>query len=591
MTLLCTLSRFIMYRLVYYVMVVLSCFVMHEGALAQEVILKAEIQNVVQMVQGRTYPGFRAFLTDVEKRSTNRTLQRVIRKFRINDDLSENEWTNVYRLVGIFVRTQYRDQMLSALKELVDIRTDSLPGVHPYENPNMIRLGKIIERMAGEFGLTFRNADGRVFEVILNGNMNSEDSFGIYTHADVVPADAKDWILDDGTKLEPYEMRVIDDKIYGRGTEDDKASIVSALFAMRGIRESGLTLKKNVRLIIETTEEIGGSGFEYYKSKYDVPEYNVVLDNLYPVVTAEKGFLMILTDFTVRQPVGDGIRILDITGGTSITSIPATSTVTLRTSTPLVVKAKLDAMARTFIHGNGANFKIESSVENDSTVEVVCFGVSAHSSVPETGVNPVPIAFVFLHAAMQELSFQSNHFTDAVHYVYDNYGLDLYGKKMGIDYSDDFMGPLTVTLTTVTLTQERLRIGVSGRPPRGKAVNDLKREVEEKLADYRNRRGFRFDPTVRVWDFMYRNPEGRWINTLLDIFGDVTGMEARPVSSNGGTTAKLLPNAVSFGPGMPGEKYMGHTVNEFKGLENFLLDAQMFTEMILRIGNLESMIE
>jgi len=67
-----------------------------------------------------------------------------------------------------------------------------------------------------------------------------------------------------------------------------------------------------------------------------------------------------------------------------------------------------------------------------------------------------------------------------------------------------------------------------------------------------------------------------------DIYSVTTGEEAKPVSSNGGTTAKYLPNAVSFGPGMPGEKYMGHTANEFKKLSNLLLDTQMFSEMMLR---------
>ena len=74
-----------------------------------------------------------------------------------------------------------------------------------------------------------------------------------------------------------------------------------------------------------------------------------------------------------------------------------------------------------------------------------------------------------------------------------------------------------------------------------------------------------------------------------DNYSVTTGEEAKPVSSNGGTTAKYLPNAVSFGPGMPGEKYMGHTANEFKKLSNLLLDTQMFSEMMLRIGNLETL--
>ena len=56
-----------------------------------------------------------------------------------------------------------------------------------------------------------------------------------------------------------------------------------------------------------------------------------------------------------------------------------------------------------------------------------------------------------------------------------------------------------------------------------------------------------------------------------------------------GTTARQLPNGVNFGPSMPGERYAGHTVNEFKKLDNLLLDAQLYTEMILTAGNLERM--
>ena len=415
-----------------------------------------------------------------------------------------------------------------------------------------------------------------------------DESFGIYTHGDVVPADKQKWILEDGTQLDPFRMQIIGDRIYGRGTEDDKGSIVAALFAMKSIKESGLEVKRDIHLIIETTEEIGGSGIKYYKARHEIPEYNVVLDNLYPVVTAEKGFVLILADFGIREASGEGVDVVNITGGTTITQIPASSTVTVRTPDPRKVKAKLDVLAAQFVKDNGGNFRIESRM-NEDALEFTVFGVSAHSSVPWTGVNPISRAFAFLHTAIGEISFRKNHFTAAIQYVFDNYGLDFYGKKMGIDYSDDFMGPLTMTLTTVSLNEERLQIGVSGRPPRGKAVKDLKKEIEEKLSAYRSKASLAFAQQVRVWDYMYRNPEGELINILLDIYSVTTGEDAKPVSSNGGTTAKYLPNAVSFGPGMPGEKYMGHTANEFKKLSNLLLDTQMFTEMMLRIGNLETL--
>ena len=57
----------------------------------------------------------------------------------------------------------------------------------------------------------------------------------------------------------------------------------------------------------------------------------------------------------------------------------------------------------------------------------------------------------------------------------------------------------------------------------------------------------------------------------------------------GSRTAKLMPNAINFGPAMPGEKYTAHNAREFKEVVDLDADLQMFTEMLVRIGNLKTM--
>ena len=61
------------------------------------------------------------------------------------------------------------------------------------------------------------------------------------------------------------------------------------------------------------------------------------------------------------------------------------------------------------------------------------------------------------------------------------------------------------------------------------------------------------------------------------------------MSSAGSTTAKQMPNAINFGPAMPGKKYTGHNAKEFKEVVDLEADLQMFTEMLVRIGNLDRM--
>jgi hypothetical protein len=48
-----------------------------------------------------------------------------------------------------------------------------------------------------------------------------------------------------------------------------------------------------------------------------------------------------------------------------------------------------------------------------------------------------------------------------------------------------------------------------------------------------------------------------------------------------------MPNAINFDPAMPGKKYTAHA-NEFKVVD-LDADMQMFTEMLVRIGNLKQM--
>ena len=50
-----------------------------------------------------------------------------------------------------------------------------------------------------------------------------------------------------------------------------------------------------------------------------------------------------------------------------------------------------------------------------------------------------------------------------------------------------------------------------------------------------------------------------------------------------------MPNAINFGPAMPGKKYTAHNAKEFKEVVDLDADMQMFTEMLVRIGNLPKM--
>ena len=75
------------------------------------------------------------------------------------------------------------------------------------------------------------------------------------------------------------------------------------------------------------------------------------------------------------------------------------------------------------------------------------------------------------------------------------------------------------------------------------------------------------------------------VPVLLDIFRRHTGQEAAgPISIGAGTHARLVPNGVNFGPGMPGEPYTGHSEHEYTTRDQMLLNLGMYTAMLVELA-------
>ena len=84
---------------------------------------------------------------------------------------------------------------------------------------------------------------------------------------------------------------VIGNKLYGRGTSDDKGPAIAALYAMRAIKDLNINLSKNTRLILGTDEECGSSDIEYYYNIEDEAPMTFSPDAEFPLINIEKGGL------------------------------------------------------------------------------------------------------------------------------------------------------------------------------------------------------------------------------------------------------------------------------------------------------------
>lgn len=159
---------------------------------------------------------------------------------------------------------------LSDLSRLVAVETESQT---PEKKPECYRyLHEEITPMLDKMGFScevFDNSDGRGGPILVAARIEDPSYKTIlsYGHGDVIRGQTKSW----REGLHPYKVVVEGEKIYGRGTADNKCQHLINLTALSCLLAERGSLGFNVKIIIETSEETGSSGlaafFEANKDK------------------------------------------------------------------------------------------------------------------------------------------------------------------------------------------------------------------------------------------------------------------------------------------------------------------------------------
>lgn len=455
----------------------------------------------------------------------------------------------------------HRGEFVEDLSRLVTIDSSRSEAIEdmPYGRGPAQALVTALEIAEG-YGLYTENWGNRAGIVQLEKTEESQKRrLDIFAHLDVVPG-GSGW-----TKTDAFTLSLEEGKLYGRGTADDKGPALTAIYALRAIREMGIKLKGTVRLVLGCDEESGCSDLEYYFAKTEPAEMSFSPDSEYPLVNAEKGRYAVQISASV-EPHPSGPAIIEIESGDRSNVIPDRAYAAVRGLPAAEVAASMKKGAK----GSGLAMQI---FDSEKGVEIVVCGEAGHASCPGEANNAL--------TGMLQLLISLPLAEDP---VYRQLGIlqevfphqDYYGAAAGLAMEDQVTGKLTASLDVLHFGGRKLDCTVDCRIP---VYPDSERftAFEERLRE----KGFSVDGYPGKGHYV---PEDtRLVKVLLKNYEHYTGEKGYCTASGGGTYVHGIDQGVAFGCGLPGIDNHLHGPDEFAELDVLLMSSKLFAASILEL--------
>lgn len=451
----------------------------------------------------------------------------------------------------------HRQEMIEDICELCRINSERMPAEDdmPF-GPGPAECLDAALDMAEGYEFETQDYDGYVGAVDFDSELPKH--LDILAHLDVVPA-GEGW-----TVTEPFEPVVKDGKLYGRGTADDKGPAVAALYAMRAVKELGIPLKKNVRLIMGTDEECGSSDIRHYYAVEKEAPMTFSPDGQYPVVNIEKGRLP--GRFSASFAASEALpRLVEIQAGTKINVVPGKA----RAKTEGLELAVLEAAAKTVTEKTGVEFRF---VCDGSLCEMTAVGKGAHASTPQEGNNAITALLELLLALPFAACPQMEALKKTAALMPHG---DVNGTSLGVDLQDEISGRLTLAFSMLTVTADSLKGEFDSRVPVSGNEENVLQVIRAKMAE----QGLTLHNDSMTPPHMV-DGNSEFVKTLLKAYERYTGQEGKCLAIGGGTYVHNLKNGVAFGASMPGTDNKMHGADEFAVVDELLTSAKIFAQVI-----------
>lgn len=396
-------------------------------------------------------------------------------------------------------------------------------------------------------GFQVLNADGYA------GHIELGDQFeyvGMMGHLDVVPAGS-------GWDYPPYGAEIKDNRIIARGAMDDKGPTMAAYYAMKILKDLNLPLSKRIKLILGTDEETAWRGVRYYFKLFpEQPVYGFIPDADFPLTYAEKGILRVSIENSVSCR-----DLIEFKAGMVDNMVPDGCVAII---SDLTKKQAFEA----YLHKNNLTGE---AIITEFGLRLSVDGKSAHGSTPELGINA---AFLMVHF-FNEIKL-TNPFIDLINmYLLD----DPFGKKIGVDYTDEETGSVTINAGVFDYKNDHFKITLNPRYPNNVDPNIFVNKLESVFSAQGHQVEVRSHQKR-----LYIDPNSKLVQTLLNVYNKHTNSHSKPLTTGGGTYARAMENSVAFGPHFPNTESLIHQRNEYIDIDELLKATAIYAESLYELA-------
>lgn len=420
-----------------------------------------------------------------------------------------------------------------------------------------------ILNLGENLGFKTKNIDGYCGYIEFG---EGEELIGIVGHLDVVPAEESDWKV-----TKPFEPKIVDNKIYGRGAIDDKGPVIASLYAMKAIKDN-MKVNKRIRLIIGLNEEKDWKCMKYYKEKEQVPNIGFSPDADFPCIYAEKGIINTFIEMKYNKCENIIIEELNCNNN-AMNVVPKYCECKLKYKSEI---KNLEETINEIIKKNNYNIKYEKIEKN--YIKIKSYGISSHAAHPDLGKN----AIAELLTILAEIYKKYNISNELIEFFNKNLKKDYNGNLLEINKKDE-SGELTLNIARFDLEEDILKIGMNLRVPIYTKLEFIKEKFKEKCSEYNNIK-VKFGGEM---EHLLVPKENVLVKILTQIFNDMTNNNLEAIAIGGATYARAFPNCVSFGANMPGEKDLCHQADENIKIDNLIISAKIYANAIYELDKLK----